>query len=92
MRDTIKGKNLPYFCPLIFEFCFSRDCHAFGLAMTIKRRLAMTNKKGAMTRCHCEEVRQATDDEAIPKLNPKLEALNPEEKQKSNIKSQNDKL
>jgi hypothetical protein len=36
--------------------------------MTIKRRLAMTNKKGAMTRCHCEEVRQATDDEAIPKL------------------------
>ena len=39
----------------------------------------MTNKKGAMTRCHCEEVRQATDDEAIPPLqgNPKLEALNP---------------
>jgi len=21
MRDTIKCKNLPYFCPLIFEFC-----------------------------------------------------------------------
>ena len=52
----------------------------------------MTNKKGAMTRCHCEEVRQATDDEAIPKLNPKLEALNPEENQKSKIKNQNDKL
>ena len=22
MRDTIKCKNLPYFCPLIFEFYF----------------------------------------------------------------------
>jgi hypothetical protein len=21
-NDKLKGKNLPYFCPLIFEFCF----------------------------------------------------------------------
>jgi len=61
-----------------------RDCHA-SLAMTVEKGLAMSpplSLRGA----------------AVPKQshalrgNPKLEALNPEENQKSKIKNQNDKL
>jgi len=50
-NDKLKCKNLPYFCPLIFAFCFPE--------------IATPSARNDTPFRHCEEVRHLTDDEAI---------------------------
>ena len=50
---TQNAKTLP---TLIFEFCFSRDCHAFG-----SQRQRGVSLRGTSLLCHCEERRRRSN-------------------------------